>query len=131
MTSFIPVELFGYVHSQVHFQVENGASACCDFINVFSSTNFVLLTDLTSDVEYQFEVVAVAELDGDTVMGARSDNFTERLTPTSLPTTQSNIAQIIGGVIAFIVAVSFVAVVVVILLFFVRSRLGLLLPSHS
>ena len=30
MTSFIPVELLGYVHSQVHFQVENGASACCD-----------------------------------------------------------------------------------------------------
>ena len=63
------------------------------FINVFSSTNFVLLTDLTSDIEYQFDVVAVAELDGDTVMGSRSDNFTERLTPTSLPTiaTQSNI----------------------------------------
>ena len=103
------------------------------FINVFSSTNFVLLTDLTSDIEYQFDVVAVAELDGDTVMGSRSDNFTERLTPTSLPTiaTQSNITPIIGGVMAFIGAVSFVAVVVVILLFFVRSRLGLLLPSHS
>ena len=101
------------------------------FINVFSSTNFVLLTDLTSGAEYQFEVVAVAELDGDTVMGERSDNFTERLTLTSLPATQSNITPIIGGVMAFIVAVAFVAVVVVILLFFVRSRLGLLLPSHS
>ena len=101
------------------------------FINVFSSTNFVLLTDLTSGAEYQFEVVAVAELDGDTVMGERSDNFTERLSLTSLPATQSNITPIIGGVMAFIVAVAFVAVVVVILLFFVRSRLGLLLPSHS
>ena len=101
------------------------------FINVFSSTNFVLLTDLTSGAEYQFEVVAVAELDGDTVMGERSDNFTERLTLTSLPATQSNITPIIGGVMAFIVAVAFVAVVVVILLFFIRSRLGLLLPSHS
>ena len=75
--------------------------------------------------------MAVAELDGDTVMGERSDNFTERLTLTSLPATQSNITPIIGGVMAFIVAVAFVAVVVVILLFFVRSRLGLLLPSHS
>ena len=37
MTSFIPVELLGYVHSQVHFQVENGASACCGRQNMHSS----------------------------------------------------------------------------------------------
>ena len=94
------------------------------FINVFSSTNFVLLTDLTSNVEYQFEVVAVAKLDGDVVVGERSDNFTERLTPTSVPATQINIGPLIGGVLAF--AVAFVVVVVVILILFVLSRLGLL-----
>ena len=99
------------------------------FINVASSTNFIFLTDLTSNVEYQFEVVAVAELDGDVVVGERSNKYTKRLTLTSVPGTQIDIAPIIGGVLAFIVAVAFVAVVVVILLLLVRSRLGLLLTT--
>ena len=55
--------------------------------------------------------------------------YTKRLTLTSVPGTQIDIAPIIGGVLAFIVAVVFVAVVVVILLLLVRSRLGLLLTT--
>ena len=98
------------------------------FINVFSSTNIVLLTDLTSNVEYQFEVVAVAKLDGDVVMGERSNEYTERLTPTSVPATQINIVTLVGGVLAF--AVAFVAVVVVIIIF-VLSRSGFLFPSYT
>ena len=92
-------------------------------VNASSSSSFVVVTDLTSNVEYQFEVMAVAELDGDVMMGEISNEYTKRLTPTSIPTTQINIAPIIGGVVVFIVAVAFVAVVVVILVYS-----GLLLP---
>ena len=42
-------------------------------VNVPSSQNSVLIEDLMTDVEYQFEVVAVAELDGVVVMGERSE----------------------------------------------------------
>ena len=41
-------------------------------VNVPISQNSVLIEDLMTDVEYQFEVLAVAELDGDVVMGERS-----------------------------------------------------------
>ena len=102
------------------------------FINVFSSTSFVVVTDLTRNVEYQFEVVAVAELDGDVVMGERTGEYTEHVIPTSVPATQSVIGSIIGGVLAFLVAVVVVVVVVVIILL-IRfcSRLELILPKYS
>ena len=120
-------EIIGYI--VYYSQIMNSEMVPIQhFINVFSSTNFILLTDLTSDVEYQFEVVAVAKLDGDVVMGERSNEYTERLTPTSVPATQINIVTLVGGVPAF--AVAFVAVVVVIIIF-VLSRSGLLLPSYT
>ena len=54
--------------------------------NASSSTSFVVNTDLTSNVEYQFEVVAVAELDGDIVMGERTGQHTKRVIPTAAAT---------------------------------------------
>ena len=39
---------------------------------VGSEETFVVIDNLRSGVEYQFQVVAVAELDGDVVMGERS-----------------------------------------------------------
>ena len=113
-------EVTGYI--VYYSQTNNGEKDT--IINVSSSTSVVVVTDLTSGMEYQFEVVAVAELDGDAVMGERSNEYTKRLTPTSIPTTQISVAPIIGGVMVFIVAVAFVAVVVVILLLLVYSRLG-------
>ena len=53
---------------------------------VSSSENSVTIENLLTDVEYQFQVVAVAELDGDVVTGERSNVFITRPTP-PLPTT--------------------------------------------
>ena len=51
-----------------------------------SSKNSVTIDGLLTDVEYQFQVVAVAELDGDVVMGERLNMSIARPTP-SPPTT--------------------------------------------
>ena len=55
---------------------------------VSSSENSVALNNLLTDVEYQFQVVAVAVLDGETIMGERSNVFVSRPTPPP-PTTPS------------------------------------------
>ena len=39
---------------------------------VVNSTNFVVIDGLINDVEYQFQVAAIAELDGDAIIGERS-----------------------------------------------------------
>ena len=41
-------------------------------ITVPSSDNSVVIEGLLNNVEYQFQVVAIAELDGDVIMGKRS-----------------------------------------------------------
>ena len=41
-------------------------------ISVPSSVSSVVIEGLVSNVEYQFQVVAIAELDGDTITGERS-----------------------------------------------------------
>ena len=53
------------------------------FTNVSSPSNSVIIRDLMTDVEYQFEVVAIAEVGGDVVMGERSE--AKLATPTSPP----------------------------------------------
>ena len=53
---------------------------------VSGSENSVTIDNLLTDVEYQFHVVAVAELDGDVVMGERSNVSVSRPTPPP-PTT--------------------------------------------
>ena len=50
---------------------------------VSSSEHFANIEDLMTDVEYQFQVVAVAELDGDIIMGERSNVSVSRLSPTN------------------------------------------------
>ena len=54
-------------------------------LNVSSLQNSVIVRGLTTDVEYQFQVVAVAELDGEVVMGVRSNVLIA--SPTPPPTT--------------------------------------------
>ena len=49
------------------------------------SENYVIISNLTADVEYQFQVVVMAVVNGDLVMGERSNVFTSR--PTSPPVT--------------------------------------------
>ena len=58
-----------------------------------SSMNSVTIENLLTDVEYQFHVVAVAELDGDVVMGERSNISIAHPTPpppTTPPTAVSS-----------------------------------------
>ena len=56
---------------------------------VSGSENSVIIDNLLTNVEYQFQVVAVAELDGDVVMGGRSKVTIARLTapPANTPST--------------------------------------------
>ena len=54
-------------------------------LNVSSLQNSVIVSGLTTDVEYQFEVVAVAELDGEVVLGGRSEGSIKLVTPISAP----------------------------------------------
>ena len=55
-------------------------------VDVSGSENSVIIDDLMSNIQYQFEVVGVAEVEGDVVMGERSDRVT---TYTALCPTQS------------------------------------------
>ena len=55
-------------------------------VNVSDSENSVIIEDLMSNIQYQFEVVAVAEVEGDEVMGERSNHVT---TYTALCPTRS------------------------------------------
>ena len=58
---------------------------------VLHSKNSVTIENLLTDAEYQFQVVAVAELDGDVVMGERSNVSLSRPTPPP-PTTPTPIS---------------------------------------
>ena len=53
------------------------------------SENSVTIENLLTDVEYQFQVVAVAELDGDVIVGERSNVSIARPTtpPANTPST--------------------------------------------
>ena len=60
-----------------------------------SSENSVTIDNLLTDVEYQFQVVAVAELDGDsdTIMGERSNVSIVCPTPPPANTPSTNETQ--------------------------------------
>ena len=87
-----------------------------DIKHIFSLENSVIIDNLLSDVEYQFEVVAVAELDGDVVTGD-SETVTVLIPATTITPTDSvsNVSDIVGGVVAFILAALIVVLVIVVL----------------
>ena len=60
-------------------------------VMVPGSENFVILNDLITGVEYQFQVTAIAERDGDRTMGERSGASILHLTPPSAPISPSTI----------------------------------------
>ena len=84
--------------------------------HIFSHENSVIIDNLLSDVEYHFEVVAVAELDGDVVTGD-SERVTILIPATTTTPTDSvsNVSDIVGGVVAFILAALVVVSVIVVL----------------
>ena len=69
-----------------------------------SSENSVTIDNLLTDVEYQFQVVAVAELDGDVVTGERSKVSIARPTP---PPASTPITDETQGKISYIVIITF------------------------
>ena len=83
--------------------------------HIFSHENSVIIDNLLSDVEYHFEVVAVAELDGDVVTGD-SERVTVLIHATTTTPTDSvsNVSDIVGGVVAFICILAALVVVSVI-----------------
>ena len=84
--------------------------------HIFSHENSVIIDNLLTDVEYQFEVVAVTELDGDVVTGY-SETVTVLIPATTTTPTDSvsNVSDIVGGVVAFILAALLVVFVIVVL----------------
>ena len=82
--------------------------------HIFSQENSVIIDNLLSDVEYHFEVVAVAELDGDVVTGD-SEIVTVMIPATTTTPTDSvsNVSDIVGGIVAFILAALVVVFVIV------------------
>ena len=75
--------------SYIVYYSQTGSSANEKSLNVTNSTNSVVIGDLMNDVEYQFQVAAIAELDGDVIIGRRSSVFIAALTTyTTIPTTQ-------------------------------------------
>ena len=55
---------------------QTGNSEMVASVDVSGSENSVIIEDLMSNIQYQFEVVAVAEVKGDVVMGERSNHVT-------------------------------------------------------
>ena len=64
-------EITGY--TVYYSQTGNRKRQSEEFITVPSSNNSVVIEGLLNNVEYQFQVVAIAELDGDMIMGQRSN----------------------------------------------------------
>ena len=79
-------EITGY--TVYYSQTGNRTRQSEESITVSSSNNSVVIEGLLNNVEYQFQVVAMAELDGDVIMGQRSLIFVVLpTTTTSLPIT--------------------------------------------
>ena len=63
-------EITGY--TVYYSQTGNRKRQSEDSITVPSSDNFVVIEGLLNNVEYQFQVAAIAEVDGETIVGQRS-----------------------------------------------------------
>ena len=55
---------------------QTGNSEMVASVDVSGSENSVIIEDLMSNIQYQFEVVGVVEVEGDVVMGERSNHVT-------------------------------------------------------
>ena len=83
-------EITGYI--VYYSQTGNRKRQSEESITVPSSDNSVVIEGLLNNVEYQFQVVAIAELDGDVIMGQRSllSGIVVAL-PTTAPTTGTTV----------------------------------------
>ena len=106
--------------------------------NVSGLLNYVIIIGLMTDVEYQFQVVAV---DQNNVLGERSDETIMFVTPTTAPTNNNrefglpftlasilysnynvatatfDVGPIAGGLAAFIIAVIIFVVILIIIVY--------------
>ena len=78
-------EITGY--TVYYSQTGNRKRQSEESITVSSSDNSVVIEGLLNNVEYQFQVVAIAELDGDVIMGQRSLLCNVERIVVALPTT--------------------------------------------
>ena len=79
-------EITGY--TVYYSQTGNRKRQSEEFVTVPNSDNSVVIEGLLNNVEYQFQVVAIAELDGDVIIGQRSLLCNvERIVVASLPIT--------------------------------------------
>ena len=58
-------------------------------VNISSQDTSVIISNLISDVQYHFEVAAVADVAGDVVIGQRSPTSSALVLPSSLITGNS------------------------------------------
>ena len=71
-------EITGYI---VYYSQKSNAELS---VNISSPDTSVIIYNLISDIQYQFEVVAVAKLNGDVVIGQRSPTSSTILLHSSL-----------------------------------------------
>ena len=83
-------EITGYI--VYYSQTGNRKRQSEESITVPSSDNSVVIEGLLNNAEYQFQVAAIAELDGDVIMGQRSllSGIVVAL-PTTAPTTGTTV----------------------------------------
>ena len=81
--------LSGIVYYTIYYRpIETMGNQIDQSVTVPSSESSVVIEDLMADVEYLFEVVAIAELEGHLFPGERSLNDTLLVVlPTTMPTT--------------------------------------------
>ena len=90
-------EITGYIVYYSQTGNSNEKSITKLSVNISSSDTSVTIDNLTSDVQYQFEVVAVAELNGDVVIGQRSPTSSTILLNSSLIIGNSAQSMSAGG----------------------------------
>ena len=108
-------EITGY--TVYYNQTGNRKRQSEESITVPSSDNSVVIEGLLNNVEYQFQVAAIAELDGDVIVGQRS---THKTTEVMVTDPAPDLGPIIGGVIVFFMAVAAAAIVMALVVYWIR-----------
>ena len=126
-------EITGYI--VYYSKTENEQSA-----NVTTSTNSVVIGDLMNNMEYQFQVAAIAELGGVSVVGERLFKNISKVV-VALPTTASKSSPgikrilswyivtslhtctgVVAGILVSIVAVATIVAALLVVVFYIKRK---------
>ena len=111
-------EITGY--TVYYNQTANRKRPSEESITVPSSDNSVVIEGLLNNVEYQFQVAAIAEVDGDVIVGQRSMHKTTDMVVVMVTDPVPDLGPIIGGVIVFFMAVAAAAIVMALVVYWIR-----------